>query len=77
MNDFDKENFDWFMKASAQEQAEFMDSADIEDLLYMVGLIRMGISDLHEKELEAIAEDVVAEGCEEANTVLRKFRLNK
>lgn len=77
MNDFDKENFDWFMKASSKEQREFMDSAEIEDLLYMIGLIRMGISDLHEKELDVIAEDVVADGCKEANTVLRKFRLNK
>ena len=77
MNDFDKENFDWFMKASAREQREFMDSADLEDLLYMIGLIRNEISGLHEKELDHIAEDVVADGCEEANAVLRKFRLNK
>lgn len=77
MNDFDKENFDWFINASAREQREFMDSAEIEDLLYMIGLIRSEISNLHEKELDYIAEDVVAEGCEEANAVLRKFRLNK
>ena len=77
MNDFDKENFDWFMKASPKEQQEFMDSADIEDLLYMVGLIRSEISNLHERELDHIANDVVADGCEEANAVLRKFRLNK
>ena len=77
MNDFDKDNFDWFIKATAREQKEFMDNAELEDLLYMVGLIRKGISDLHEQELDHIAEDVVAEGCEEANAVLRKFRLNK
>lgn len=77
MNDFDKENFDWFIKATAKEQREFMDSAEIEDLLYMIGLIRIGISDLHEKELDVINTDVIAEGCNEANAVLQKFRLNK
>ena len=77
MNDFDKENFDWFINATSREQKEFMDNAEIEDLLYMAGLIRSEISDLHEQELDAIAADVIADGCEEANTVLRKFRLNK
>jgi uncharacterized protein YfkK (UPF0435 family) len=77
MNDFDRDNFDWFINASAREQKEFMDNAEIEDLLYMIKLIRSEISDLHERELDVIAEDVVADGCEEANDVLRKFRLNK
>ena len=77
MNDFDKDNFDWFINASARVQKEFMDYAEVEDLLYMIGLIRSGITELHEKELDVIAEDVVAEGCEEANVLLQKFRLNK
>lgn len=77
MNDFDKENFDWFMKATAREQREFMDFAEIEDLLYMISLIRNEISDLHEKELEVINTDVIADGCAEANEILKKFRLNK
>jgi hypothetical protein len=54
-----------------------MDQAEVEDLLYMIGLIRSEISNLHEKELDHIANDVVADGCDEANAVLRKFRLNK
>ena len=77
MNDFDKDNFDWFINATAREQKEFMDNAELEDLLYMVGLIRNGISDLHEQELDEISSYVVAEGCEEANALLQKFRLNK
>jgi hypothetical protein len=77
MNDFDKDNFDWFINATAREQKEFMDNAEMEDLLYMIQLIRSEISNLHEQELDIIAEDVVAEGCEEANEFLRKFRLNK
>ena len=77
MNDFDRENFDWFMKASPKEQAMFMDQAEVEDLLYMIGLIRSEISNLHERELDHIANDVVADGCEEANAILKKFRINK
>lgn len=77
MNDFDRDNFDWFINATAREQKEFMDNAEVEDLLYMIQLIRSEISNLHEQELEHIAEDVVADGCDEANAVLRKFRLNK
>jgi hypothetical protein len=77
MNDFDKDNFDWFINASAREQKEFLDNAELEDLLYMVGLIRTGISDLHEQKLDEISSCVVAEGCEEANALLQKFRLNK
>ena len=77
MNDFDKDNLEWFTNASAKEQREFLENAEISDLVYMIGLVRQAISSLHEEELEVINADVIAEGCKEANAVLRKFRLNK
>ena len=77
MNEFDRENFDWFINASAREQKKFLQDAGIEDLVYMISLVRQGISELHEQELDVINNDVVAQNCEEANLVLKKFRLNK
>lgn len=77
MNDFDKDNLEWFTKASLKEQQEFLENAEISDLVYMIGLVRQAISTLHEEELDIINTDVVAEGCKEANAVLRKFRLGK
>lgn len=77
MNNFDRDNFIWYTNASKKEQIAWLEQASIEDLQYMTSLIRQGINELIEEETQVIEADIEAEGCEEANTVLRKFRLNK
>lgn len=74
MNDWDRDNLNFIMKASKHELAAFYSECNIEDLKYLGNLVQWELSRL--RVLEAEEFDEVIE-IDEAQSVLKKFMLNK
>lgn len=74
MNEFDRDNFEWFTTASAKELEQWYAEADISDLQYMMRLVqeeltvlRLEEMDLHENDLDSYAS--------QTKELLNKFTL--
>lgn len=72
MNDFDRDNLEFFINASESEFDEWADQAQDNELQYAINLIRIARRELIDQELEIL--DAVDE-IEEAAKLLKKFTL--
>ena len=74
MNDFDRENLEFFINGSQEEFDEWADNATDADLEYAMNLIRAARRELVEQELKLIDE---VEDVSEAASILKQFTLGK
>jgi len=74
MNDWDRDNLNFILNADKQELKAFYDECDSNDLMYLANLVQWELNRLRILEVEEF--DKVVE-IDEAQSVLRKFMLNK
>ena len=72
MNEFDKDNLDFFLKTNQAEFEEWMEQANDQELQYAMQLIRQSRRELVEQELSLI--DAVND-TKQASDILKKFTL--
>jgi hypothetical protein len=72
MNEFDKDNLDFFLKTNQAEFEEWMEQANDQELQYAMQLIRQSRRELVEQELALI--DSVND-TKQASDILKKFTL--
>lgn len=72
MNEFDKDNLDFFLKTNQAEFEEWMEQANDQELQYAMQLIRQSRRELVEQELALI--DTVND-TKQASDILKKFTL--
>jgi len=72
MNEFDKDNLDFFLKTNQAEFEEWMEQANDQELQYAMQLIRQSRRELVEQELALI--DSVND-TKQARDILKKFTL--
>lgn len=72
MNEFDKDNLDFFLKTNQAEFEEWMEQANDQELQYAMQLIRQSRRELVEQELALI--DAVND-TKQASDILKKFTL--
>lgn len=72
MNDFDRDNFEFFVYGSQSEFDAWADQASTEDLAYAMDLIRRGRIELEAKFAELEVTDV-----SQAESLLKQFTLGK
>ncbi|NBR23676.1 MAG: hypothetical protein EBU08_07875 [Micrococcales bacterium] len=72
MNEFDKDNLDFFLKTNQAEFEEWMEQATDQELQYAMQLIRQSRRELVEQELALI--DSVND-TKQASDILKKFTL--
>ena len=72
MNDFDKDNLEFFLHGDQKEFEEWMNQASSEELDYAIRLIRIAKLELAEQEY-AMLDDVPY--VTDAKEVLKRFRL--
>jgi hypothetical protein len=70
MNDFDRDNLEFFLHGDQKEFEEWMEQASAEDLDYALKLIRIAKSELIEQHYELI--DTVP-FLDDAKALLKKF----
>lgn len=74
MNDFDRDNLNFFINGSQEEFDAWADQAADDELQYAMELIRAARRELVEQELEML--DAV-EDFSQANGILKQFTLRK
>ena len=74
MNDFDRDNFEWYTNASAEELEQWYDEASTEELQYMLRLVQEELTNLKVQEMDRL-EYGISFFKPDADTVLNKFRL--
>lgn len=74
MNDFDRDNLEFFTNAPQSEFEEWCDQASSEEISYAFNLIRMARLELVEQELGLLDE---VENTDQAQAVLKQFTLGK
>ncbi len=74
MNDFDRDNFEFFVYGDPYEFELWCDQASTEDLAYAMSLIRQGRQELEEK-FQAIEDEVT--DTTQAADILKQFTLGK
>ena len=72
MNDFDKDNLEFFLHGDAKEFEEWMNQASSEELDYAIRLIRLARAELTEQEYAVLDE---VPHVTDAKEVLKRFRL--
>lgn len=70
MNDFDKDNLDFFLHGNSYEFEEWMNDASDSDLSYALRLIRQAKAELVEKSWDLLDS---VENTDEANEILKAF----
>jgi hypothetical protein len=70
MNDFDRDNLEFFLHGDQEEFEAWMNEASTEDLDYALKLIRIAKSELIEQEY-ALYDDIPF--VDDAKTYLKKF----
>jgi hypothetical protein len=74
MNEFDRDNLDFFINTSQDEFDEWMDQASDLELNYAMALIRTARRELTESELKLLDE---IQDTSQANELLKQFTLGK
>lgn len=74
MNDFDKDNLEFFINAQQSEFDEWCDQASSEEIGYAFNLIRQARLALVEQELGLLDE---VENTDQATAILKQFTLGK
>lgn len=78
MNDFDRDNLDWFLSCDQSELNEWYDQATVDDLLYMATLLRQARTELMIQEQEILdSEFQDTNTLNEAQDVLKKIMEKK
>lgn len=72
MNEWDRDNLDFFLSLSDKEFGELMDHFSADDFLYALRLIRIALS---ENTVERLEENDDVEDTTSAMQVLKKFTL--
>ena len=72
MNDFDKDNLEFFLHGDQKEFEEWMNQASSEELDYAIRLIRLAKAELVEQEYAMLDEVPYVT---DAKEVLKRFRL--
>lgn len=72
MNNFDRDNLDFFLHIDEQEFEEWMEQASDRELQYAMQLIRQSRRELLEQELSLI--DTI-DDTKQASAILKKFTL--
>ena len=72
MNDFDKDNLEFFLHGDQKEFEEWMNQASSEELDYAIRLIRIAKLELAEQEYAMLDEVPYVT---DAKEVLKRFRL--
>ena len=74
MNEFDRDNFEWFSTASAKELEQWYEQADINDLKYMIRLVQEELTNLSLEEMD-IRESTLHNYVDPTKKLLSKFTL--
>jgi hypothetical protein len=74
MNDFDRDNLEFFKHAPQEEFDAWCDQATNEEISYAFNLIRIARRELIEQEL-ALLDDV--DNTDQAKNILKRFTLGK
>jgi hypothetical protein len=74
MNEFDRDNLDFFINTSQEEFDEWMDQASDLELNYAMTLIRTARRELTESELKLLDE---IQDTSQAKELLKQFTLGK
>ncbi len=72
MNDFDRENLEFFINASSSEFDDWAEQAADDDLQYAINLIRQARRELLEQELQVLDS---VEDTQQAQEILKQFTL--
>ena len=72
MNDWDRDNLEYFLSLSNKEFDELMDEFNTEDFLYVIKLIRTAMAELMVQEMDE-NDDVV--DTSQAKALLKSFTL--
>lgn len=74
MNAFDRDNFEWYTNASAEELEQWYEQASISDLHYMLRLVQEELTSLRLVEMDGL-EVEVDNYKETAKAVIDRFTL--
>ena len=74
MNAFDRDNFEWYTNASAEELEQWYDEASIGELHYMLRLVQEELTSLRLAEMEGL-EFEVDNYKETAAAIINRFTL--
>jgi len=72
MNDFDRDNLEFFLTVSTSEFDEWADQASMEDINYAIKLIQTARLELVNQEIDLLDQ---VEDTSEAKQFLKKFTL--
>lgn len=72
MNDWDKDNLEYFLGLSKKDFDALMDEFTTEDFLYVIKLVRTAMAELMVQEME---EEDDVEDTSQAKTLLKNFTL--
>lgn len=72
MNDWDRDNLEYFLSLSKKEFDELMDEFTTEDFLYIIKMIRTAIAELMVQEME---ENDDVKNTLQAKALLKSFTL--
>ena len=75
MNDFDRENVNFLLKASKEDMEDWHRYATEDDYTYALEILRAARTELELQELELLDSEVEYDDLVEANSVLSKFAL--